>query len=235
MHYEKIIKFLGTIVVFVLILSAGVRELQENKPQISLPNMSPETIPATTAEPKTARSLYEVLGLPELSDAKTTPPLKQFSNTQFSIGYPEGFTVNKNYKNTLVSFDEQRAGVSFTVPASFTKNTNLGTDSLIAVENYTGTKTCRAQNFFDKNMMIGEEQTITIGTTEVTFAQTADAGAGNRYEEFLVAFPGVQCRGVRLFMHSMALGNFDPNTVTAFDRDQLLAWYVGMVTSYKTK
>jgi hypothetical protein len=50
----------------------------------------------------------------------------------------------------------------------------------------------------------------------------AGAGAGNFYEETVYAAEGANyCYGLRLFIHSTNIGNYEPGTVEEFDRGAL--------------
>ncbi|MBZ0228141.1 MAG: hypothetical protein K8F58_06775, partial [Bauldia sp.] len=60
--------------------------------------------------------------------------------------------------------------------------------------------------------------------TEYSVASLTDAGAGNLYEETVYALAGTSpCLAVRTFIHSANIGNFDPGTVTEFDKAALTA------------
>jgi hypothetical protein len=55
-------------------------------------------------------------------------------------------------------------------------------------------------------------------------ATSSEAGAGDIFETTVFALVGTSpCRAVRYFIHSANIQNFDPGTVTEFDREALVA------------
>jgi hypothetical protein len=132
----------------------------------------------------------------------------------FSIAYPAGWTVDAHYARDL---SPPIHGVAFTVPASFTAGTNLGSDTRLSVEHVAGP--CSASRFLDAAV---DEHSVTEDGRTWSVATASDAGAGNRYEETVHAVArGETCFGIHTFIHYAAIENFDPGTVRAFDRAAL--------------
>ena len=64
---------------------------------------------------------------------------------------------------------------------------------------------------------------ITDNNVEYSFASSTDAGAGNRYEEQVWAFPETNpCLAVRYFIHYGVLKNYHQGSISEFNRDALI-------------
>ena len=137
---------------------------------------------------------------------------------RWSISYPEGWHVDTNHVYSALGPGKEIRGVAFIVPENFTKGTNLGDDSYLAVETLPSAAACTASAFLDD--AIDQPRTI-AGKHGITWSvqDGSDAGAGNIYEETVQAAVGSKpCIATRAFAHSANIGNFDPGTVKAFDR-----------------
>lgn len=161
----------------------------------------------------------------------STPVPSEFSEmyTQktngFSIYYKKGYTVDESYVYQM-NPEKMIAGVKFTIPASMKAGTNLSTDTALSVEQIADTETCSADLFLDGPHTTEEK---TENGTTYSFAATADAGAGNRYEETVYALVGTHpCRAVRYFIHYTNIQNYDPGTIREFDRSALLKEFDAM-------
>jgi hypothetical protein len=148
----------------------------------------------------------------------------------YTIDYPKDFQIT--YTNTERAFGSD---VSFAFPESFTKGTNLSTDSVIKVEIIQG-KTCSVQNFFaaeDPNSI----KSFKIDNPGVfsQMASSTGAGAGNLYEKTVFAAgPNLgMCYGVELFIHSTNIGNYPEGTVKEFDRAKVNDVFNNMLNSFK--
>jgi hypothetical protein len=109
------------------------------------------------------------------------------------------------------------------VPTSLTDGTNLATDSYVSIESKTDIPVCRAEPFLT---MPATAIDMTDAGVAYSVASTTDAGAGNRYEEWVYALKGSHpCRAVRYFIHYGVFENYPPGAVKAFDRAGLLVQF----------
>jgi hypothetical protein len=148
------------------------------------------------------------------------PQSYEDSTGGFSLHMPLGYVPDSSY-TTQQSPSLIISGVKFTIPAATAAGTNLSRDSFISVEHIQNAPACSADMFFD-----GTHETLEVMEQGVTYsvATSSGAGAGNRYEETVYAFPGTSpCIGVRYMVHSSAIQNYDPGTVREFDRAALIA------------
>lgn len=136
----------------------------------------------------------------------------------WSISYPDGWRVDTSYTYSALGPGKEIHGVAFVVPESFTKGTNLGDDSYLAVETLPSAGACTASEFLDDAI----DRTRTVaGRHGITWSvqDGADAGAGNIYDETVQAAVGSKpCIATRAWAHSANIGNFDTGTVKAFDK-----------------
>lgn len=179
-------------------------------------------------------SLYGGQPGPEVTDSGTTTSIpvatqpdeswQTYSNTQyaFSVRYPQGWAQGGPATNvSTVPGDNggyTRVAI-FTVPEALRQDTNLSADSSMSVDAAGGDGVCSPQWFLSDPR---DESTATENGREWTVAKGGDAGAGNFYDETVyLAQIGPRCYGLRLFIHSTNIGNYDPGTVNEFDRAQL--------------
>lgn len=138
----------------------------------------------------------------------------------YEISYPPGWSIDTHYVSVSLGPDHEIHGVAFTIPAAMTRGTNLGSDTKLSVESIPG-HGCKPAQFVDPADDV--HRTRENGLTW-TVASSSDAGAGNRYETTVfVADKTSPCLAVRYFIHSSAIGNFDPGTVKEFDHARLVA------------
>jgi len=142
----------------------------------------------------------------------------------FSISYPHGYTVDTRYNYQDHGGDTDISGVSFTIPAAMTKNTNLDADTFVSVETLPHAVACTADLFLsDDPSGVGTVHTVKEGGTEYSVMQAEEGAAGNIYDQYLYALIGTSpCLAVRYFIHSGEIGAYDPATVHAFDSPALL-------------
>jgi hypothetical protein len=101
--------------------------------------------------------------------------------------------------------------------------TNLSADSYVSVEELPNATSCTASLFLNDTV---KTSTTTDNGTDYSFAQGADAGAGNLYTEMVYAIPGSSpCTAVRYFIHSTQLANYPAGTRVAFDQNALVAQF----------
>lgn len=139
----------------------------------------------------------------------------------FSIAYPRDYVTNESHIYRALGPGHDIYGIAFMVPAVLTEGTNLSKDSYLSVERQElGADKCQA------NAFVGDPRNSraeTINGRSYAVAESGDAGAGNFYDETIyVTSAGQYCYGLRLFIHSMNIANYDPGTVREFDRAALL-------------
>lgn len=162
------------------------------------------------------------IGCIRISDDTSLPQIYESGSLGFSVRYPAGYTLAPGYQYEELGPGKEIQGVKFTIPASLSTGTNLGSDSYVSVEEIPDTADCSAALFLDH----ATATTETIGSTEYSVASTTGAGAGNRYEETVYALHGTNpCIGIRSFIHYGVFENYTPGSVKAFDRDTLLSQF----------
>lgn len=139
----------------------------------------------------------------------------------FSIGYPDGYTLNSDYKYQALGPDENINGVKFVIPAEFAAGTNLSSyDTGVSVEYIPSVQGCDASLFLYTGV---SPELVTDNGIAYSFASSTDAGAGNRYEEYVWAAPGENyCIAVRYLIHYGVIENYPEGTVSEFDRENLI-------------
>lgn len=148
----------------------------------------------------------------------------------FLIKYPADFNIDESYSYTMDS-GKNISGVKFTIPATLSVGTNLGSDSYISVEQIkksTAASTCVASDFLslDRGATV---HSLTEGTVIYSVASSTGAGAGNRYEETVYAIPGSNpCIALRYFVHYGVIENYPKDTTKEFNKQALLAQFDSM-------
>lgn len=138
-----------------------------------------------------------------------------------SLEYPKEFTTNEVYAYNHFGPKKLIRGVSFVIPFTMATGTNLSPETYVSVEQLPNAKNCTGDIFIVPNV---KPQTVTENGVEYSVATTSDPGAGNLYEETVYAIVGSKpCTAVRYFVHSMQIANYEPGTVTEFDRAGLLS------------
>ena len=138
---------------------------------------------------------------------------------KFSLRLPPDYVAVSPYKYEIGSGDNI-SGVKFVIPQSFARGTNLSEDSYVSVESLPETTLCSA-NLFLYDSPRAEER-MENGTM-YSIASSIGAGAGNRYEETVYAFPETNpCMAVRYFIHYTAFENYAPGTVKKFSKSSLI-------------
>ncbi len=143
----------------------------------------------------------------------------------FSLRLPFGYVAQPQYNYALPTDNVEKnvSAIKFSIPEELAKGTNLSGDSYLSVESIkmaSATSSCVASLFSDfpvKNVDVIED-----GMT-YSLATSSDAGAGNRYDESIYAFPGGNsCVAIRYFIHYMAFENYPEGMVKRFDESSLL-------------
>lgn len=162
-------------------------------------------------QPSTARTYHDTaLGF------SITLPTELSSTTSETL-----YRVDPAYVYTALGPEMSILGVRFTIPTEIASGTNLAIDTYLSVENRTSKGGCDALAFLGNAS--GASSSIHDGTATYSFASSSDAGAGNRYEEYVYALPGSNpCIAVRYFIHYAAIQNFPDGSVHEFDKAALM-------------
>jgi len=157
-------------------------------------------------------------------DSGGLPNVYLDSKIGFTLRYPDGYSVDSSYKYQALGPGKDISGVKFIIPQSFATGTNLSSfDTGVSVEAIPNVSDCNASLFLSGNV---KPQMITDNNIEYSFASSTDAGAGNRYEEQVWAFPGTNlCLAVRYFIHYMAIANYPQGSVSEFNHDALISQF----------
>ena len=121
-----------------------------------------------------------------------------YSDTElgFSIDLLKGYIVEKS-----------TSSVKFKIPEETAAGTNLSKDTYVSVEQLSAEKTCEANSFMETPSV--SSSVVNDDSTLYSVASSTDAGAGNRYEEYVYAIIGTEpCVAVRYFIHYSAIENF---------------------------
>ena len=157
---------------------------------------------------------------------------RPYSNTVFSFSalVPEGFSINESYFSYTLGPGKEIPGISFTIPADMATGTNLSTDTRLSVE-VLSRAACVPADFI---LTTSKGTPITVGENSYVYASSADAGAGNRYDESIyVTKVRETCYGVRFFIHSTAIENYEQGTRRAFDREAVTAKFKEIMVSLR--
>lgn len=133
-----------------------------------------------------------------LSSAAAAPPKgwKTYTDAKggWSISYPANFTVDKTYESIAV--DPAVHGVSFAVPESYGKGTNLN-EAMVTVQVLPG-KNCKLSQF------LGDPEEVKAlnadGRTYMT-AMMPDSGMMQQRNTYVFLIKGT-CAAVTYFVHS---------------------------------
>lgn len=137
----------------------------------------------------------------------------------FTIKYPKDYSQDKKYQYTNLGPGKSINGIKFTIPKIYTNGNNLSSDSYFSVENILNSKSCSASLFLDNVI----SQNISVNGSDYSFASSTSAGAGNRYEEHIYAFPKNNvCFAVRYFIHYSVIENYPAGIIVEFNKDNLL-------------
>jgi hypothetical protein len=173
--------------------------------------------------PSTTQSVTEV----------ATTRVYREANIGFSITLPTILSsttsdtlyhVDESYKYTVMGEGKAILGVKFTIPQAMNVGTNLSSDSYLSVEHMDKEQICEATAFLGDSKL--KSQTIIDGAMSYSYASSSEAAAGNRYEEYVYAFPSSDsCLAVRYFIHYGAIENYDQDKIKAFNKVKLIATF----------
>ncbi len=146
----------------------------------------------------------------------------------FQVTVPTGFIIDDMYTYEAFGPEKEIPGIAFRIPASHAAGTNLSRDSYVSVEKLSNVE-CVPKDFLSDPMQITPS---TLGGNSVTRAQSSGAAAGNLYEETIfVRKNAADCFGVRYFIHTTNIGNYESGTVKLYDKDALLATFERIASS----
>jgi len=155
---------------------------------------------------------------------------KTYNSPYLSVNYPESFVIDTSYIYNLLGEGRGIKGISFTVPQSVKEATNL-VEAYISVEWMPTKRNCHAKNFAANTLL--DSSTIENGV-HFTIAYNSEGAAGSIYEETVYSrISEKYCYGIRLFIHSSNIGNYDPGTVKEYDRTRLDQIFKKMRNSFK--
>ena len=145
------------------------------------------------------------------------------AQTGFSIDYPREFKVDTNHDYAALGPGMDIHGVAFMVPSNVAAGTNLSADSYLSVEIFPRAMDCTPKAFLADPVSM---HSVKQDGRDWFMATSSDAGAGNIYDETVYTLAGTApCIGVRYFIHSGNIANYDPGAVHAFDRKSLVATF----------
>ena len=155
------------------------------------------------------------------TDPEGLPNVYLDNDTGFVVRYPADYRVDAAYKYTALGPEKEINGVKFIVSPDFTEGTNLSSaDTGVSIETISEIENCNAGLFLGENAEIQEKEE---NGNIYSFASSAEAAVGNRYEEQVWAIPTIHsCIGVRYFIHYMAIENYPEEEVREFDKDVLI-------------
>jgi hypothetical protein len=179
-----------------------------------------------------AAFVFSEIGKSAISGGNDLPGSQVYSSPSygFEIRVPRGYTTDEAYINQTFGPGKEITGVSFIVPESLSKGTNLSADSHIAVEQLRDVE-CTPTDFLS-----GYAPGVPshIGAYDFLYASESGAGAGNFYEDFVYVTKSKDlCYAVRLLMHSTNIGNYDPGTIVEFNRQDMLLTFKAVVATLR--
>ncbi len=148
------------------------------------------------------------------------------TTVSYTLDYPRDFDVRTGNDAAGGNFMEStsRASISFPEDAYDAQKTNFaGGTVIISVANATGDADSCNRAPDDQNLVF--KGAGDINGVGFFVATTSDAGAGNFYDSrvYRTVYSG-HCYEFVLVIHTTNVGNYDPGTVTEFDKNQ--AWSV---------
>ncbi|GEM_PF-1181286 len=162
--------------------------------------------------------------------APTPAGWPSYKATGFSISYPPGFIVDRHHEYEGIGNGNAILGTAFFIPPALYTGTNLSSDSYLSVEMFPQV-TCTPHAFLASYQDLPP---VNESGRKWLVASDNEGAAGNLYRETVYALAGsVPCIGVRYFIHSTEVGNYDPGTVQPFDINRVTAIFDRMRQSLK--
>ncbi|MBP9763494.1 MAG: hypothetical protein KBD10_01980 [Candidatus Pacebacteria bacterium] len=156
--------------------------------------------------------IYFLLSQSVVEEPMVETETNTYSDTElgFSIDLLKGYVVEKS-----------TSSVKFKIPEETAAGTNLSKDTYISIEQLSAEKTCEANSFMETPSV--SSSVVNDDSTLYSVASSTDAGAGNRYEEYVYTIIGTEpCVAVRYFIHYSAIENFPEGAVKEFDKESLI-------------
>lgn len=147
----------------------------------------------------------------------------------WSVSYPPDWRVDADYSIGAPYADTTIRGVSFTAPAGYSQNTNLGS-AVFSVETRPG-KNCKPTQFSDFSDQILK---VKADGRRYLSLQGEDGGAGQRDNVTIHVIEGT-CLAVRYALHYSVFENFEPGSITRFDQKGLSRMFNAMRASLKVR
>lgn len=136
----------------------------------------------------------------------------------YVLRYPTGFALDAHAPSRVIGTGREISSIQLTIPTSVSAGTNLSQDSAMNMESVDA-EVCDATIFLEGSTSI----LIEDADVQYSFASSTGAGAGNRYAEWVYAFPGTSpCLALRYFIHSTVWENYPEGSVSQFDQEALL-------------
>jgi len=157
-------------------------------------------------------------------DNGTLPQVYANGADGYSARYPKGYTALTISQGDSLAQNATSVGVKFTIDPAVASGTNLSSDSYVSIEKVEPVSdSCSAIDFLLADGRDLRESTVTANGKEYSVASSTDAGAGNRYEQWVYAIPGSNpCRAVRYYIHYSVFENYPAGMVERFDKTALI-------------
>ncbi len=162
--------------------------------------------------------------------AGTPAGWRSYKAPGFSISYPPAFIVDGHHEYEGIGRGNAILGTAFFIPPALYTGTNLSPDSYLSVEMFPQV-TCTPHAFLASYQDLPP---VNEPGRKWLVAADNEGAAGNLYRETVYALAGsTPCIGVRYFIHSTEIGNYDPGTVQPFDIGRLTTIFDAMRRSLK--
>ncbi len=142
-------------------------------------------------------------------------------NLGLSVRYPSDFVVNERYYYSGMGLDNQIQGVSFSVPESKLKGTNLLQGTKASVEVIPNMPTCNVRLFLSDptNIRSFLEDDVLYSSA---LKKTNDRH--NEYEELVYAITGSSpCVAIRYLIKTAPVTSYNAASVSLYNRKDLLS------------
>lgn len=162
--------------------------------------------------------------LEPIGTATGTEAWRRYSNPDFGfeVRIPASFEVEDSYFYYALGPGREIPGIAFNLRPEAVAGTNLSPDTGVRVEQLSRAA-CAPSDFL---LTTATGTPMVIGGNSYVVATSSDAGAGNRYEETVYALKHRgMCYGVRFFIHSTAIENYEPGTVAPYHREGLISTF----------
>lgn len=149
-------------------------------------------------------------------------PYKEYTNSYYKLKLelPKEYTIEENYIHEITP-TRRTTGVKFIIPESITQGTNLSKDTSISIESIPDAEYCTAELF--TYYPAHKPDIITEDNRVYSLITSNEAGASNRYEEFIYTINDSNpCIAIRYFIHYSAFENYPDGSVKEFDKQSII-------------